>query len=1529
MRPPTRRPGGILRPTIVWPGTVVPSPTPAPTPSPAPTPTPAVPLDPTVIGGRVIRNPARPGVVIDPGIAIDPGLVQAALQSVDPLLLFPMRLEYRVVRRKEPVTVLDSAEAVGLIKNARAAPVGRTAAERAKFAAHAAKVRRAQEEARPGLVQRKTETEDYIWFRWYPDSNFSESGVAAITPEEIAARDAFLAADAARAWPDLSDERVNQAWQSFAGAVGLVRAVHLMRSMNDAADPDWAARVGRIAALPDRVALYAIKDGALTPLATGAPIPANGSAGGPAGGAGPVSYAPGQINAMEWLTDFNAAIAEGMGLRLTDQAKVKAALDADWIVAVGLHKGAAEAEVDALLRDRIANGEAEILAQDAPTNNSPTATTGYRRQVADAVAETARLAPTGAVPASGAAGLLAEALGLPPGTLDRLVNAADPAFADAQAMMHVIGPALLDGAMDGETAIDGVDETEFLDALAAATVARGALSPMRFGNSAYGILPMTLTSELRPDKGPGAGTVRAAVETYMAGRVNELRPFAVRQAEATALRIAPDDPQASEKLDEILKRSRASVRLDVSTGDVSKGELIGCPHVLGRKPEYKPEAYLRRLREDPIKALPDPTSAQPEWPMLYRLARLSLTLNTTAYVIGPVPGTGTRTRGRIGALEKASAAEKKRARQETKEVLGFSVEALGKAPAGALTRIDVRAKALMQRANSRFAAALKHLEGVAARPQGAALLDTLMMETLDLFQHRIDAWATGLANARLRAVRAESRDQSLHAGWYGMIGKLRPTGVTRQHDGYLQAPSVAQATSAAVMRSAYLRHRADGAFAINLRSERANRALKLLDMLRKGQTLAEALGLRGERWLRDNQGAGEILPMRQAFPLLAGGTDPSPQRLFDGLRFVSGPVPTGNAVRAGLHRALSNDLDALSDLVVAEAVHQRVAGSVDAAAAWLDVLSGGCVPGRPAVLRTQRYGHGSEHRVVLLLPEVDPAQPVAARRGVADPAFAAMAQALMPTFGDAYVEVTARMVDPPQAAVSQRYGLAADLGLEPIDLVVGGLAEIKARAGHLARRGWIEGAQPFAALGQLPQEGTAAALAAEVIWQFDTSDLETRLKLTEQAERLRKIGQSARCLDPADLNAAADPGHALSEPVAAPVWAAATADMAARAKALLLRVEAHAQTLVAARTQFFRDAYAAEANTAKLTEAEQAAQAARLLRRWSTLQAALWDGAGYGLPQALRLQSVGDMRGNLRDAESGLIAIETQLHDKATGLSRALANASGVAGTAVAPYRAALGDLTAAIRAALDGEAVPLAPVFARADAVAPLLEAPIPTATALARFAPVRKALGNAAALLAGVAEWQAFPVSSKAVPPPDAAEDAAVEPPVQHFGLFLSGDAKPGQRSHFSGFVVDDWSEQRPSQTQNAAVAVNYDSPQGEAPNCLILCVPPRTGQQPWSEERAAAMVQETIVWMMVRALSVHDQVQPHTLHPGTNEVPFKGAGTPTPRIPEAAMLWTKIRPGLGFDGVFQAVPGSLPVDARFTASLAQRSGFTRIKE
>jgi uncharacterized coiled-coil protein SlyX len=147
----------------------------------------------------------------------------------------------------------------------------------------------------------------------------------------------------------------------------------------------------------------------------------------------------------------------------------------------------------------------------------------------------------------------------------------------------------------------------------------------------------------------------------------------------------------------------------------------------------------------------------------------------------------------------------------------------------------------------------------------------LVAETLDLATHRFDAWATSLASRRLAELR-QAEAAGIRLGGFGWAENLRPAPLPQPvsnppagvegplyqspaNRGHVQAPSLAQAATAAVLRSGYLAQRkelgADGPFAVNLSSDRVHRARWLLEGIRQGQPLAALLGYRFERQLHE------------------------------------------------------------------------------------------------------------------------------------------------------------------------------------------------------------------------------------------------------------------------------------------------------------------------------------------------------------------------------------------------------------------------------------------------------------------------------------------------------------------------------------------------------------------------------------------------------------------------------------------------------------------------------------------------------
>ena len=149
-------------------------------------------------------------------------------------------------------------------------------------------------------------------------------------------------------------------------------------------------------------------------------------------------------------------------------------------------------------------------------------------------------------------------------------------------------------------------------------------------------------------------------------------------------------------------------------------------------------------------------------------------------------------------------------------------------------------------------------------------LSRLLLGTLDVCSHRLDAWITSLATKRLTAMR-QAHATGVYLGAYGWVENLRPAApgtllpappgesapVTRMpgNPGFTHAPSLTQAATVAVLRNGHLTHAHNDKrdlLAIDLSSERARLADTLLSGVRAGQPLGALLGYRFERGLHEN-----------------------------------------------------------------------------------------------------------------------------------------------------------------------------------------------------------------------------------------------------------------------------------------------------------------------------------------------------------------------------------------------------------------------------------------------------------------------------------------------------------------------------------------------------------------------------------------------------------------------------------------------------------------------------------------------------
>ena len=276
--------------------------------------------------------------------------------------------------------------------------------------------------------------------------------------------------------------------------------------------------------------------------------------------------------------------------------------------------------------------------------------------------------------------------------------------------------------------------------------------------------------------------------------------------------------------------------------------------------------------------------------------------------------------------------------------------------------------------------------------QSADALDRNLRLTLDSASHRLDAFLTSFATRRLDSMRIEA-PAGTHIGGFAWVEDLRRANTTANSEGYVHAPSLQQAITAAVLRSGYTSHSGNGQnpFAINLTSDRARLASWLLDAVRQGQSLSSLGGYLVERMLHDLGQDQYIAPLRTLAPPRSTSVvlDGAPTEVTSAPVVVDGMVLrrmslTGDqalvdflnaiqdagdraAVETALQR-LDSALDAAADALMAESVHHAISGNPTRAAATLDAVARGDGPvPELEFLRTPRSGIGLTHRITMLV----------------------------------------------------------------------------------------------------------------------------------------------------------------------------------------------------------------------------------------------------------------------------------------------------------------------------------------------------------------------------------------------------------------------------------------------------------------------------------------------------------------------------------------------------------------------------------
>jgi hypothetical protein len=743
-------------------------------------------------------------------------------------------------------------------------------------------------------------------------------------------------------------------------------------------------------------------------------------------------------------------------------------------------------------------------------------------------------------------------------------------------------------------------------------------------------------------------------------------------------------------------------------------------------------------------------------------------------------------------------------------------------------------------------------------PVPSARLDRLTRAALDTCSHRLDAWLTAVATQRLSEVRA-TRPVGCYVGGYGWVDNLTPKPaplpattvptdelgelvVDPTNAGFVVAPSLAQAGTAALLLSGHLSHRLTGtqaadAFAVDLSSDRARAALWLLDGVRQGQPLGSLLGYQFERGLHDRSRVGLELdrfvrPLRALAPLVADA-QPSQEAVesiaasgvVDGLELLrrasrqpadvdavlaSATPAEAGAVRDELVR-LTDTADAVADLVLAETVHQVASGNFARAAAMSDAVGSGLgPPSEPEVLATPRPAHDYQHRLVVLAPPASESAPgwAAERpRRRAEPRLDHWVADLLPAPAD--IRYAVRVVDGS-----------------------GGT--------HVLSR-------------RLSQDDVCA------LDLLHTAELE--LLLTE-AVAAAEVGVSVELLSPTD----ADWPGGTWPPQTLPLE-----DAVQHGRWIL-------DTVGASRPLKPADLVPAGAASGTVDEQELTMRADTATAEFRALVAQLGDGTGD--PAQLRaaltglggygVAGAGHAVRELRErgAEQGVgphvtsviaeaARISTQLDTTPPPTAHEALHTLFGEEFSVLPVFAAAPEFTQAATvgstaAFLDGDpSAPMAWVQRMALVRAPLERYLLAAAGAPAGVLPVQ---------LPQADTWVGLPFADDD-PRPDHALSVLVHAPVPR--------ARAGT---LAGFVVDEWTDRIPAAGGTAGVAFNFDEPGARAPQSVLIAVPPQLGE-PWSDSALLDVVRETADLARIRMV-------------GPEEVPWLGRYLPALLVADNAL-------------------------------------------
>jgi hypothetical protein len=1287
-----------------------------------------------------------------------------------------------------------------------------------------------------------------LWVRVYPDGVQINSFEPELTAEESAARAEYLAQAQA------GGEEAQTAFAGLARQWGPERAAWIA---SPAAQPGARAGPWTLApftnVLPERWIVIGYQgNGPGVVLAVGKPIADSLAVGPVPGGPGPATD-----EGMRWVADFDRAVEAGMALRIPLTGAQTRGFSRLLVLGLrsGLDPAASAGRLGDLLQAHHYTDGLELLPHNAPTNNtadvkSALATRDPNFAALFAVEQGAPLCPTR--PTSDG-DRLARALGVPPGLLAHVRGADGDQDEQAAAIHTVLWPAtwgyyldqIVTGAVPNPDVLLPAARDHFIEHVRA----RGHFPILRVGRQPYGILPVCWSARWTPLEGgaleaPLAGLLARLRTTWESSVANVPRLPGATDPEAALVSLLGMSPSSTSYVargvigPEYNLSYWRFVRQDLGktwwtalaakslaqAGDLAAAmantRLANATFVKEHRPlsdllvaaaplaGQPAPAFIAQLAQPTFgwQALRDLTPAQPPLLLLLlRHAALRQYLETAFQLLAQAGAAQPAERLEPEMIGFAAA----QARPSAWDLLQRSLP--GHGPVGAF--LDGARQDPALGAFAGFWSAFTRLSTLSAEA-----LDFATREVLDLAAYRFDAWVTSLAHFRLDETRRAAPDGGIVLGAYGWLEGVRPEPRQTPSAGYVHAPSLAHATTAAVLRSGYLTHR-DGdrkPMEIDLSSDRVRLGLHLLDGIREGQPLGALLGYRLERSMHD-AGLDPYIDDVRALALLDGSSPAgagaseavAPADVVDGLALLR-KLDADAHLLAGLPGAvadlvgrLDDALDAVADLTLAESVHQLLRGNTLRAGATLDAIARGDTPPPELdVVRTPRAGTALTQRLLAIAVGNDAAGWATTPRARAEPRLNSWAAALL---GDpARVRARARFVDAAGAgAGTVEIGLDR-LGLSPLDLLA--LPESDGLAGELADRlrRAVAAVRPASA-----PAGAAVELMAErdAGWAPDVVSVDEWLGLLQAVSRL--VG-AARAVEPRDLVAPGDPPGTID-----------TAELQARADA------AEAQ---------LRSAYAA-------------------LQAGGGPEAALLAAAGFGVAGAVPAREPSQWSPQAAGAMAELAGRIETLTRLAAGFTRSTASSEASRDQDVARLKAVFGNSFLVLPTLAPGLAAAWPGLWGRS---APLQAGdPLASVRWLQRTARVR----------AGAARLdQALLYAEALAGRPLARLDVAQLPVVdgeRWLGLDLAGGAPASRLSlvafsprpyaagaAVAGLMIDEWVEVLPAAQQITGVSFHHDDPAAQAPQAILLAVRPDDFPE-WTLEAVEGSVLEALDLAKLRAV------------------------------------------------------------------------------